>query len=55
MRDTEKERQRHRGSLMWDSVLDPVAWPETKGDAQQLSHPGVPHKTILNYIIWNAL
>ena len=47
MRDTERERQRHRQREKQapcgdpDVGLDPGV-PETKADAQPLSHPGVP-------------
>ena len=54
MRDTEKERQRHRGrsrlpigSPMQDSIPGfPGSCPEPKADAQSLSHPGVPSEAI---------
>ena len=51
MRDTERERQRHRQKEMQapckepEVGLDPgtpVSHPELKADTQPLSHPGVP-------------
>ena len=55
MKDTERERQRHRqreNQALWrdpDVGLDPRtpgSCPEPKADAQPLSHPGVPPPTI---------
>ena len=51
MRDTERERYRHRQREKWapcrepDVGLDPRtlgSYPEPKADAQPLSHPGIP-------------
>ena len=56
MRDTEKERQRHRQMEKQapcrelDVRLDPGtpgSRPEPKAHAQPLSHPGVPHLKFL--------
>ena len=57
MRDTQRERQRHRQREKQapctkpDVGLDPETLgsrPEPKADAQLLSHPGVPWKSISN-------
>ena len=52
MRDTQRERQKHRqresrlhtGSPTWDSIprLRGSQCPELKADTQPMSHPGVP-------------
>ena len=49
---TQREREGETGqgrsrlpvkSLIWDSIPGPLgSWPESKADAQPLSHPGVP-------------
>ena len=54
MRDTEREGQRHRQREKQapcrepDAGLHPGSHPETKADAQLLSHPGFPTADISN-------
>ena len=43
--ETQKERQRHMQREKQDST--PRSWPEPKGDAQLLHHPGAPHSSFL--------
>ena len=63
MRDTERERYRHRQREKWapcrepDVGLDPGTLrsrPEPKADAQPLGHPGILEAQFLNFQVESA-